>query len=135
LRNATDGQSLHRLLDQPGSVIDTRFLAGHGAPYVAATYRDEQRSGELAIWRADSGAKIPTDPPPLPGAVSALATATAPVPTVCALRGYAVDIIHLYGQNIVAERWPLPMTPTVAKICGHRLFVGGAGGFVGIDIF
>jgi len=26
------------------------------------------------------------------------------------------------------------MTPTIAKVCGQCLFIGGAGGFVGIDI-
>jgi len=135
LRNATDGRSLHRLLDQPGSVIDTRFLPGHGGPYVAAAYRNAQRSGELAIWHADSGAEIPIEAPPPPGAVSILATGTSPVPSICALRGDAVDIIHVSGRNVLTDRWPLPMTPTDAKVCGHRLFVGGAGGFVGIDIF
>jgi WD40 repeat protein len=135
LWNATSGRLLHRLLDRPGSVIDTKFLPSHSAPYVAATYRNAQGSGELAIWHADSGTEVPIESPLLPGAVSIMAGGTASVPIVCALRGDAVDIIHLSGRNARTDRWPLPMTTTVAKVCGHRLFVGGAGGFIGIDIF
>ena len=91
LRNATDGRPLHRLLNRPGnSVIDARFLSGHGAPAVVATYRDVKGAGEVAIWHADSGVEIPIKPPPLPGPVPMLAAGTSSGPIICALRGDAV---------------------------------------------